>query len=109
MRAAVLITDLEVMTRIGVPSEERAAAQRLLISIECDVVHTSEDRVSIDYAHVAERLHQLAEHERETLEKFCDDIGVMLVKEFGSEHFTIEVKKFVIPGAASVSYRLSTK
>ncbi len=95
------------MTHIGVPESERTSAQRVLVSIECMVDHVSDDAVSINYAEIVELLHILAESERLTLEKFCDDIGVMLYKNFSCTQFVIEVKKFIIPGTKSVSYRLS--
>ena len=57
----IIIRDLELFLRVGVPETERARPQRLLVSIELArdftrAVGTDDVRSSIDYARVCERL-----------------------------------------------------
>lgn len=61
MMDTIIIRDLELFLRVGVPEDERAKPQRLLVSIEiahdfARAVEKDDLRSSIDYAAVCQRL-----------------------------------------------------
>ena len=109
----ITIKDLGVLCHIGVPDEERAKPQRLLITIEIsgdfacaaqsdDIDHT------INYYDVSQRVTQLcATHSFKLIERLADEIARFLLGEFRAEHVSIEVKKFILSNARHVSFRLS--
>jgi FolB domain-containing protein len=108
MNDVLSITDLELWTHIGVPDEERALEQRLLISIaltldtkaaaKADDVHKS-----TNYNDVTMDMHVLAKKERKTIERFAEDAAVMILKKYKPASVTITVKKFAVPGTKEVS------
>ena len=77
----ITIKDLSVLCKIGVPDEERANPQRLLITVE----------MSGDFSRAAQ----------------ADEIARMLVGEFRAEQATVEIKKFILSNARHVSFRLT--
>ena len=102
------IHDLELWTHIGVPEEERKKEQRLLVTLEMqldtDAAAKSDDiEKSIDYEKVVAEIRVLAKAERKTLERFAEDIAESVLKKFHPEQVTVTVKKFALPGTASVS------
>jgi FolB domain-containing protein len=106
---SIHITDLEVFFRVGVPQEERAKPQRLLISIHMDrdlkIAGASDDlSKTIDYAAVVQRILGLGEgREWKLIEALAEEIAGIVLKEFAAARVTVEVKKFIIPQAESVS------
>jgi dihydroneopterin aldolase len=109
----IAIKDLGVLCRIGVPEKERAKPQRLLITIEMsgdfskacttdDITHT------INYYEVSRRVVALCQEQSHRLiEKLADELAGMILKEFGPDEVTVEVKKFILPDARYVSFRLT--
>src|SRR5262245_16433640 len=95
----IIIADLEVAFRVGVSEQERAKAQRLLISVEMDHDFTAaaaRDNLAdtIDYAAVAYRiLHFGNGCHWELIETLAAEIATMLLDEFGPRGVTVEVKK----------------
>jgi len=106
---SIRIADLEVFFRIGVPEEERAKPQRLLISIDIErdlrFAGASDDlSKTIDYFAVAQRILKLGEgREWKLIEALAEEIATIVLKEFGAYSAVVEVKKFIIPQAQSVS------
>ena len=107
----ITISDLEVHYCVGVPDEERAKPQRLLLTVvmEHDFrTAATEDELSdtIDYFAVSQRLLKFGDgvHWR-LIETLAVDIAQMLLEEFGPRSVTVEVKKFIIPEARHVSVR----
>src|SRR3954462_9891374 len=110
---SIQICDFEVHYRVGVPEEERAKAQRLLITVEMtydvgraaasdDIGHT------IDYFKVCQRLEKFGEKQSwKLLEKLASDIASMVLSEFHPQSVNVEIKKFIIPQARWVSLRLA--
>ena len=111
----IKISDLEVFYRVGVPDEERAKPQRLLLTIEMalDVssAASSDDlRKTIDYAAIADFLLKFGEGQSwKLIEKLAANIADDLLARFKPESVTVEVKKFVIPQAQFVSVTLTRK
>ena len=110
---AIIISDLEVAYRVGVPAAERRAAQRLLISVEMqtdfskaaesdDIAHT------IDYFELSQRLLGFGKgREWKLIEKLADDIAKMILRDFRPDAVSVLVKKFPIPAAEHVAVRVA--
>ena len=107
----ILIDELEVMYRVGVPEKERATPQRLLISIELSVDFpraATVDRLgeTIDYYYGCKRLLSFGEkREWQLIETLSVEIAEALLAEYSARSVTVEVKKFVIPQARCVAVR----
>jgi dihydroneopterin aldolase len=105
----ICINDLEVFYQVGVTDEERAKPQRLLLNLEME--HDFSAAVSgdnlgdtIDYHAVCRRLLGFGEGcHWQLIETLATDIATMVLEEFKPRSVGVEVKKFVIPQAASVS------
>jgi FolB domain-containing protein len=109
----ITIKDLSVLCRIGVPDEERAKPQRLLVTVEMsgdfsraaqsdDIAHT------INYYDVSQRITNLCSNESfKLIERLADEIARIILGEFRAEQATVEVKKFILSNARHVSFRLT--
>lgn len=113
MSDVICIQDLEVFYHVGVPDEERAAAQRLLLTVEMEAdfaeAAASDDlSKTIDYFAVSQRLLKFGEgREWRLIEKLAVEIAVCVRDEFGAARAMVEVKKFVVPEARWVSVRVA--
>ena len=109
----IIINDLEVFYRMGVSEEERAAPQRLLISVEMTrdtsaAAATDDLTKTIDYYAVTRRLLKFGEGRNwKLLEKLAADMAKAILAEFAPDEVFIEVKKFVIPEASYVAVRVT--
>jgi 7,8-dihydroneopterin aldolase/epimerase/oxygenase len=109
---SIRVTDLEVFFRVGVPPEERAKPQRLLISVEIHrdlrFAGASDDlNKTTDYFAVVQRILKLGEsREWKLIEALAEEIATIVLKEFEAKSVVIEVKKFIIPQAQSVSVKI---
>ena len=105
----ISIVDLEVFYRVGVPEEERAKTQRLLLTIEMRfdfsaAAKTDSIADTIDYFTVSQRLLKFGEGKSwKLIEKLAADIREMILSGFKVKNVSVEVKKFVIPQARYVS------
>ena len=110
---AIILVDLEVYCRVGVPDEERAKPQRLLISVRMErdfsKAASSDDlRQTIDYFSVSRRLLRLGEgREWRLIETLAVEIAELIRAEFGADRVGVEVKKFILPEARYVSVQTS--
>jgi len=111
----IIINDLEVFYRIGVPEEERATPQRLLISVAMTLdvsaaAATDELTKTIDYFAVTRRLLRFGEGRSwKLLEKLASDIAGLILVEFTPDIVSVEVKKFIISEARHVAVQLTRK
>ncbi len=109
----ITIKDLSVLCKIGVPDQERANPQRLLITVEMsgDFARAAQsDHIdhTINYYDVAQRITQLcATQSFKLIERLADEIARILLGEFRAEQATVEVKKFILSNARHVSFRLT--
>ena len=109
----ITIKDLSVLCRIGVPDQERANPQRLLITIEMAgdfsrAAQSDEIDHTINYYDVSQRITQLCAKESfKLIERLADEISRILLDEFRAEQATVEVKKFILSNARHVSFRLT--
>jgi len=108
----ITIVDLEVFFRVGVPDEERANPQRLLITVDMEFdfsVAAMSDRVikTIDYHQATQSILKYGEGRNwKLIEKLATDLADKILAEFHPEAVFVEVKKFVIPQARYVSVSL---
>ena len=108
----ISIVDLEVHCHVGVTEEERATAQRLLITVVMDFDFASAaatDRLTktIDYFAVSQRLLKFGDGRNwRLIEKLCTEIADMILDDYEPLSVMVEVKKFIIPQARHVSVGL---
>jgi phosphoglycolate phosphatase len=107
----IRINGLEVQARIGVPDEERAKPQKLVIDVtmESDFRGMADDIArTTDYAAVASWLgEECARREWRLLETLAEDLAAGLLEKFprvGS--LTLQIRKFVLPQTRDVSVTL---
>ena len=109
----ITIVDLEVYYRVGVPEEERARAQCLMLTIEMEYDFSAAARSddiadTINYYDVSQRLLKYGEGRSwKLIEKLASDIADLILAEYGPEQVTVEVKKFPIREAKVVSVCLT--
>lgn len=109
----IIIKDLEVFYHVGVPDEERAQPQRLLITVEMEhdfsaAAKNDDLAKTIDYFAVSQRLLKFGKDRNwKLIEKLAVDIAMVVVREFQASAVTVEVKKFIIPEAEFVAVRVT--
>lgn len=109
---SITISDLRVSTRIGITEEERGKEQNVCVSAELFMstakAGMSDDiRDTIDYAAVAEAMRELAKRQRNTLEKFAEDMAQMILKKFKPASVKISAWKYVFPDARGVAVTIT--
>ena len=103
MTGKIIIEDLEVQYRVGVPDEERAKPQRLLLTIEMerafDNAAAADDLAqTIDYLTVSRRMLAFGEgREWRLIETLAVEVAKVMRREYGAAGVRVMVKKFVIP------------
>jgi len=103
------IEQLEVVTHIGVPEEERAAPQRLTASISFWPYHEADDLADkiqnvVNYSAVAEEVKNFVRDQSVNLiETLADRLAMHLLKRFRIHKVTIELRKFPLEDAKYVS------
>jgi len=115
MPPKISIVDLEVFFFVGVPAAERAAAQRLLLTVEMEFDFSSAARTddlagTIDYFAVSRRLLSLGEGRSwKLIETVAADIADAILTGFKPAAVRVEVKKFILPEARYVSVTLARR
>jgi dihydroneopterin aldolase len=108
----IRIHELEVFFRVGVPDAERAAPQRLLVSIELhqDIsAAAAGDDLSrtIDYHAVAVRVRSFGDgREWRLIEALAVELAGCLLREFRPDRIVVEIYKFILPHTRGVSVRV---
>src|ERR1051325_8502160 len=103
------IHDLEVSYRVGVPDDERAKPQRLLLDLQLHLDFrpaAAADDLSktINYFAVTQCLLKFGEgREWKLIEKLAEDIAAKILSEFHPARVRVEVKKFIIPETRHIS------
>jgi 7,8-dihydroneopterin aldolase/epimerase/oxygenase len=103
------IEQLEISARIGVPQEERAAPQRLVVSISFWPYHPADDLAdkienAINYSSVVEETKNFVRDQSVNLiETLADRLAMHLLKHFRMQKITIELRKFPFEDANYVS------
>jgi 7,8-dihydroneopterin aldolase/epimerase/oxygenase len=103
------IEQLEISTRIGVPEKERAAPQRLTVSISFWPYYDQRDMAdeidnTVNYSIVAEETKNFVRDQSTNLiETLADRLATHLVKTFRIQKVTVELRKFPLDDAKHVS------
>jgi len=105
----VHIDQLEVSTHIGVPEQERAAPQRLTVSISFWPFQQTRDlsdniHKAVNYSAVAEETKSFVRDQSVNLiETLADRLAMHLLKTFPIQKVAVEVRKFALQDAKYVS------
>lgn len=82
---SILLKNIELLTRIGVPDAERKTEQRVLVTVEIfhpvqDTATTDDVSMGIDYQLVTEGIVELAKVERKTIERLAEDVATSVLQ-----------------------------
>jgi len=103
------IKGLRLVTRVGVPDEERALPQSVAVNVTITLSKSFkgfDDRIehTIDYYQVSLRLREVAATgERKLIETLAEDLAAAVIAFDGVCAVTLEVVKFILPDCESVS------
>ena len=106
------IQALEVRSHIGVPEEERAAPQRLTVTLTLEPnadFRALGDRIeaTVDYAVLCETVKALAAAPpRRLVETLAEEIAAALLARFPLRRVAVEVRKFILPETDHVAIRI---
>lgn len=110
---SIIIRGLRVTSCVGVPDEERASAQELLLHVTmapCEDGMWLNDDITrtIDYHAVVVRIGEVSgEKPRKLIETLAEDVAAMVLREFAVRRVTVEVEKFILPETQSVGVRIT--
>jgi FolB domain-containing protein len=108
----ITICDLAVSYRVGVPEEERAKPQRLLLTLELEhdfsqAAQSDDLRRTIDYYAVVQQLLRFgSDRTWKLIETLAVDIAEWVLKDFRPQSVAVEIKKFIVPEARYISVRV---
>ncbi len=103
------IEELDVSARIGVPEEERANPQRLIVNISFWPYQQARDvadkiDLAVNYSSVAEETKTFVfDQSVNLIETLADRLATHLLKTFPIQKVAIEVRKFALADAKYVS------
>lgn len=112
MPDTIEIRRLRVSTHIGVPDEERATAQTLLVTIRMTPSQGFDglaDEISrtIDYYAVSQEIEALAAaRTRRLIETLATDIADHLLENHSIQHVAISIEKHILPNTECVAVHL---
>lgn len=107
----ITIADLVVFYHVGVSDEERAKAQRLLLTVEMETdfkepAATDELDDTVDYYAVSRRLLKLGEGRNwKLIESLASEVTELILREYPIKAVTVEVKKFILPETRHVAVK----
>jgi dihydroneopterin aldolase len=110
---AIHVEQLEVFARVGVPDSERAAPQRITVSLTAwptaGFRKIADDIGStVNYSAIARAVREVVDERRDKLiETLAENIAAALLKDFPIRRVRLELRKFVMPDAAYVSVSLT--
>ena len=105
----IILKDIEVRFRIGVPAEERAQPQRLLISLELDLdtraaAATDDLAQTVNYFDLHQRVVGLGEgREWKLIETLAEEVARIGLAHPLVQAARVEVKKFILPQTQHVA------
>lgn len=109
MSQCIHIHGLRVRCHVGVPDEELAVAQELLIHLEMSPRHHWDDldddiSRTVDYALVATQIEDLARAKpRRLIETLASDTVNFLLENHPLQRVKVTIEKFILPRTRSVS------
>ena len=113
MTDRILIDRLELSSHIGVPDEERAAAQRLTVNLVLEPLRDFTalgDALenTVDYFLVCAEIKALSlVRPRRLLETLAEDIATLLLARFPLRAVEVELRKYILPDTAFVAISLT--
>ncbi len=113
MSDIIRITGLRLVSRIGVPEEERALPQSLSANVAISLAHRVGKagdtlEATVDYYQVAAKLREVAAAgERLLIETLAEDLASAVLGFQGVTEVTVEVEKFILPDCDSVSIEIT--
>ncbi|MEX1118212.1 MAG: dihydroneopterin aldolase [Terrimicrobiaceae bacterium] len=111
----ILIQGLEMWCQVGVPDEELAVAQKLLVDVTMVASKPfqmlgDEIAATIDYAAVCLRLAEIAKAKpRRLIETLASDMVEVLLDEFRAQAATVQIRKFILEQTEYVGVRCHRK
>jgi 7,8-dihydroneopterin aldolase/epimerase/oxygenase len=102
-RMAILVSDLQVSTSVGVHAHERANKQRLHIDLEFAVGPPKSDRLAetVDYQHITSLVEGIAEAGHiQLIETFAERVALKILEDTKVYNIFVKVQK---PGAISTA------
>ncbi len=99
----ITIQGLEIMVHVGVPEEERATPQRLLLDLRFAALAQPEQlhddiTQTVDYHRVSLRAAEISESRpRKLIETLADDLAESLLAEFHLNWIDVTIRKFILP------------
>ena len=112
MADRILIEALELSSFIGVPDEERAAAQRLTVSLVLEPIRdfrALSDQIAntVDYFVLSECVKSLSlARPRRLIETLAEEIAAELLARFALRAVEVELRKFILPDTRFVAVRI---
>src|SRR5688572_25161735 len=112
MADCILVEALELSSFIGVPEEERTAAQRLTASLVLEPIRdfrALEDRIenTVDYFVLNEFVKGLSlARPRRLIETLAEEIATGLLNRFPLRAVEVELRKFILPDTQFVAVRI---
>ena len=108
----IQVEDLELSARIGVTEAERAAPQRLTVSLALETARAltglNDDLAqTVDYFRVCEAVKALAaERPRALVETLAEEIAGLVLRDFAVCGVTVELRKYILADTRWVAVRL---
>lgn len=108
----ILIEELELTARIGVPDKERAHPQRLTVSLVLEPRKGFRDLAddlarTVDYAAVCAELQRFASGRQDKLlETLAHEMAEHLLAKFALRRVELELRKFILPETRFVAVRI---
>lgn len=108
----ILIEELELSARVGVPEAERAQPQRLVVSLSLQPRHCfaelGDDLArTVDYAAVCQELQRFVSGRRDKLiETLAHEMAEFLVRRFDLARVELELRKYILPETRYVAVRV---
>ena len=112
MNDRIVISEMEIQCRIGVPDEERAEPQALRVTIKMDVdtapsAKTDNIGQTVDYFLVYQRVHTLSgARPRKLIETLAEEISQMVLGEFKVKTVLVRIDKYILPNTRAVSVEI---
>ena len=105
----IAVRGLEVTARVGVPDEERAVPQRLLLdsrfaAADQPILLNDDIAGTVDYHAVSVRVADIArEKPRRLIETLAEEVASRLLDEFRLRWIEVSVRKFILPNTEWVA------
>jgi dihydroneopterin aldolase len=109
----IVIEELEVFFRVGVPASECAKPQRLLITIVMEhdfraAAKRDDLRKTIDYHAATVSVQNFGKRKSwKLIETLAVDLADMILRNFRPVSVSVEIKKFILPQTRHVAVRIT--